>query len=68
MAWQGEARNFTTSELRECAERELRLRRRVYPGRIERGRMTQRQADEQIAMMAAILAYFTEREQSERLL
>lgn len=61
-------REFTNTELRKCAERELRLRKQVYPGRIERGRMTQQQADRELLMMEAILAYFTEREQSERLL
>lgn len=39
----------------ECAERELRLRRSVYPRRIENRQMTQAKADEEIACMEAVL-------------
>ena len=35
---------FTTEELHRCALRELGLRKRVYPNRIETGRMTAEQA------------------------
>ena len=59
---------FTNEQLRKCAERELRLRRQVYPGRVERGRMTQQQADRELALMEAILAYFSDLEAAERLL
>lgn len=45
---------FTAKEKAECAERELRLRERVYPNRVADGRMTQALADKQIALMAAI--------------
>jgi hypothetical protein len=59
---------FTNAELRKCAERELRLRKQVYPGRVERGRMTAQQALRELLMMEAICIYFHEREQAERLL
>jgi GH15 family glucan-1,4-alpha-glucosidase len=38
------------------ARRELSMRRRVYPSWIERKRMTQTQADHEIACMEAIIA------------
>lgn len=40
----------------KCAaiERELAFRRRVYPRRVEEGRMTAREAERQIAIMEAI--------------
>lgn len=62
------ARDYSLTELRECAERELRLRKRVYPGRVERGRMSPQQANLQIQLMEAIVAYFADAEQLERLL
>ena len=43
-------------EKRECAEREVKMRRRVYPNWIAAGRMTQEAADKQIAMMDEIAA------------
>ena len=39
-----------------CAKRELLMRKRVYPRRVEAGRMTQAEADKELAVMAAILA------------
>jgi hypothetical protein len=38
-----------------CANRELVLRKRVYPQWVANGRMTQEKADKEIAAMAAIL-------------
>lgn len=38
-----------------AAERELKLRVRVYPGRIANGKMTQALADREIANMTAII-------------
>ena len=60
--------DFTNEQLRKCAERELRLRKQVYPGRVERGRMTHYVADLEIAMMEAIVELLREREAAERLL
>ena len=49
---------FSYSELAECAEREGKIRVRVYANRIETGRMTNAQAQREIAMMQAIAAHF----------
>ena len=38
-----------------CVEREIALRRRVYPRWIESGRLSQRKADIEIAAMEAVL-------------
>lgn len=45
---------FSTAELADCAEREVRQRQRAYPRWVEAGRMTQQLADRQIALMRAI--------------
>lgn len=47
---------FTYTEKLECVQRELKLRRQVYPNRILTKRMSQEQADRQIALMEAIVA------------
>jgi uncharacterized MAPEG superfamily protein len=39
----------------EAAERELRMRRNVYPRRVAEGKMTQTQANREMAAMAAIV-------------
>jgi len=52
------ANEFRASELAECAEREVKQRKRVYPRRITEGRMTQSLAERQIAMMEAIAAHY----------
>lgn len=41
----------------ECAERELKMRQRVYPRWVQSAKMKQADADEQLAHMAAIAAY-----------
>ena len=46
---------FSRQELEDCARRELVMRRRVYPGLVSRGRMTDEQARREIAMMEAIV-------------
>lgn len=53
-AQKGLAPGFSVRELTEEAEREAFLRRRVYPGQVARGRMTQRDADREIDLMEAI--------------
>ncbi len=60
--------NFTSEQKRKAVERELGYRRRVYPRRIESGQMTQRLADEQIAIFEAIAADYAKLETTERLL
>lgn len=39
-----------------CVEREIALRRRAYPRWVSAGRMTQRDADRELAEMEAVLA------------
>ncbi len=46
---------ITLGEQLECARRELRLRGRVYPRRVEQGHMTQKLADHETAAMQAII-------------
>jgi hypothetical protein len=40
----------------ECVRREIRLRRQVYPNRVFQKRMSQRKADEELAVMQAVEA------------
>ena len=42
------------ADLAACAEREAKMRRRVYPRWVESGRMTAAQAEREIAMMEEI--------------
>jgi hypothetical protein len=62
------APSFTAAELRACAQRELQLRKRVYPNRVETGRMSAAEARRQLAMMQAILDHLKECEKAELLL
>lgn len=45
---------FTDEEKRIAAEREVGWRKRVYPNRIETGRLSQQEADYQIQIMQEI--------------
>jgi hypothetical protein len=47
---------ITNKDKAECAEREVKQRRYVYPRRVGEGKMTQALADRQIAIMEAIAA------------
>lgn len=58
---------FSAGELRACAERELRIRKQVYPGYVLRHRMRQGQADREINMMQAIAEILREKEKAELL-
>ena len=49
-----------------CVRREISMRRHVYPGWVERGKMTQGQADEQIACMEAVRATLEQLRTAER--
>jgi len=51
---------FSAAALQKCAERELKLRRRVYARLVAAGHMTQRHADIELAMMAAIAAHYAD--------
>lgn len=61
-------RRFTAEEKLECLRRELRERRRVYPRRVEAGKMSQPFADQQIALMVAIVEEYEQIAQRERLI
>ena len=56
------------AEQLECAERELRLRQRVYPRRVSDGKMTQALADREIARMEAIIETLRPLAEGERLI
>lgn len=49
---------------RAALEREIKMRRRVYPRWVQDGRMSQAKADEEIAVMQAILADYPPRQES----
>ena len=51
---------ITTAQKRTAAEREVKMRRRVYPRWVAQGRMTQAEADHQIRVMEAIAADYAE--------
>lgn len=59
---------FTAEQKRACAERELKMRERVYPRWIADGRMSLAKADEEISLMREIAADYAEKAGSERLL
>lgn len=46
---------ITLAEKITCLERELNLRKRVYPRLIDRGKMRPRESDHEIEVIAAIL-------------
>ena len=45
---------ISAADKMECAERELRYRRRVYGRLVDRGKMTKAQADRELELMEAI--------------
>ena len=47
---------YDLQEQRNCVVRELRMRRKVYPGLVARGKMTESTASHEIAIMEAVLA------------
>lgn len=54
------APSITNDEKRACARRELAYRRRVYGRLVAYRKMSQQDADHEIACMAAILADYPE--------
>jgi hypothetical protein len=58
----------TAAQKLRAIERELKLRKRVYPRWVESGRMSQKQAAEEIAIMEAIAQDYQELVEQERLL
>lgn len=58
----------TAQQKREAAERELAMRRRVYPRWVCAGKMTQAKATAEIEIMAEIVEDYRKAEQAERLI
>lgn len=63
-----QARPYSASEKLACIERELRMRRSVYPGWVPIGRMSKERAAQEVRIMEAIAADYAALAQSERLL
>lgn len=59
---------FTPQQKLEAVEREIKMRRRVYPRWCADGRMTQAKADQEIAVMESIAADYRADVDRERLL
>jgi hypothetical protein len=59
---------ITAADKLACAERELKMRKRVYPRWIEAGRMSEGAAAHQIAVMEAIVTDYQAAAAQERLL
>lgn len=51
---------ITAADKLQCAERELKYRRRVYGRLVERGKMSQREADRELELMEAIARDYRE--------
>jgi hypothetical protein len=59
---------YPLAVLADCAQREVKMRRRVYPNRILTGRMSHAFAQAEIDKMAAIAQVLVEMAEKERLL
>lgn len=59
---------FTFGEMRAEAEREIRVRKQVYPARVGRHGRSSKRLDRQIALMQAIREVLAELEKTEQLL
>lgn len=57
-----EGKSVSLARQIKCVQREVGFRERVYPRRIARGSMKQAQADEETAVMRAVLATLEELE------
>jgi hypothetical protein len=59
---------FSASDKHKAIVREIEMRKFVYPRRVQSGQISQRQADEQIAIMEEIAADYAKLAEQERLL
>jgi hypothetical protein len=59
---------ITNADKLKCAEREVKMRKQVYPNRIETGRMSEGKAAHEIACMEAIAADYRTAAEKERLI
>jgi hypothetical protein len=62
------APKFTLEQLRKEAEREVMLRKRVYPVRVADRRLTRAAAERRLALMQAIAELLREQEREKELL
>jgi hypothetical protein len=60
--------SVSTHEKLKCAERELKMRQRVYPRFVENGKMKQWQADYEIKVMQAIIDDYRAQVEKENLI
>jgi hypothetical protein len=60
--------SYSAHDKLESIEREIRMRRRVYPGWIAAKRMSKEKADHEISVMEAIAEDYRKQTGSERLL
>jgi len=58
----------TAAEKLACVEREIKMRRRVYPRWVGDGRMTQAKADSEIQTMEAIADDYRKAAEKDRLI
>lgn len=56
---------FTAAEKLACAQRELAFRRSVYPNLVRKGRMTHASMCNEIDLMSAIVADYTDKAREE---
>lgn len=61
-------RQFTAEQKLECLRRELRFRKRVYARKVEQGDMKAEFANEQIALVEAMIADYEALAANERLI
>jgi hypothetical protein len=59
---------YTAKEKLDAVQREIRMRRRVYPRRVSEQRMTQQLADREIAVMEAVAKDYEDLAVKERLI
>ncbi len=57
----------TTDDKLKCAERELKMRKQVYPRWVEQGRMSAGKAELETTIMEAIAADYRAQAEKERL-
>jgi len=57
---------FTNAEKYKCAERELRMRYRVYERRVDAGQMSRATADREIHLMEEIAADYRALDEADR--
>lgn len=62
------AKSLPVADLKACVERELTMRKRVYPDWVARKRMSPQQAEKEIRRMLGVLIRLDELEKAGRLI